>query len=642
MNVRIFLITDGDGNEDPTEALAQMISPTGKNVEVYLVGVGSGFPVTLSVGFRSTFHTGSASCPTLFWAQMEGCYDHDASAHLFEQNFENEFRKISLEIAKSQVKITLSMPGQIVPQITETATQMSLGEFMYYEGDPIDVSKKLQAVIGEENLKLESVTNISLEFLMGRLFKQWNAVLIQRFNNKKTIPHAVFDLMERCFENYFKRKFDVDMHDDSILNRILRKEMRSVKFTFATMMNESKKIILLKEQYRNEIELAHAILKTTVQSRYDDKILRYKGHSCYDWEKDLEAFKKIYNSIEKDVKALPEPKENFSCSVLTTSFSSDLQDSDFVKLFVMSKPDFLNTLNFTGIPIYAPIKDSAQINPWTLSVKHILISPFEVISQRVLETWYESENLSEVQLEEIPNKEVTLQESNPSTTFNVVVPIIPPEHCALLKKLVRTNVFSAGATFCILKNPLIIDNHCHLAALACTWLKTITETTSATLGHSQISNNQTQRPEYIARRPEYITRRPEYITRRPEYIARRLECIEATAHIYLDRPDVKSYIYALLKTPWQAMMTESQGNDDHVLKCESIVKPVFFIHMMREKKLAEYKIPPNGLIQMVLVEFLGRTIRNDSRTPYMDFFLEDTKSLQGKIDVSNNKCILLT
>lgn len=580
-NIRVFLVTDGEhnsGEPDPEFEISKMYIPDGKIVEVYLLGVGEGFPVQYSVDIRSHLHNGSASCPTIFW-----------SKDCERETVMEEMSHIHDEIVKGARKVKLSIPGKTLPLGEDSKSEAHAGEYLFYDLDP-EVLKSRLVVTTEEGDVIpysDEIVLASPEFLVFKLYKQWNAVLIQMHRNKRNVPMEVFDLMQKAFEIQMKDYSHISMGD--LKSRIQNKMVKTCQMEFNTLMNQSRNIIQVESKFSNELELAEAILKSTVQSRYDTKLLKIKGHGDKDWEKDTTEFEKLYKSIEAQIKALADPEPDDCCRILMCSFIGDLKDPNFVDILHENKMDFLTNMTFTGVPIYAPVKDSAQINPWTLHIKNICVSPFEILSQRSMESSFTVSGTDA----RSPDREICLQQDNPKSVYNAIVPIIPKEHCQLLKKLVRTNVFTVGATFCILKNALIVDHNCHFAALGCVWMRTITEYPVAT---------------------------------RPEFIKQRITNIEETAKLYLDRKSFANYVSALLTQPISALMTEaSEEFNGSPLRCESIIKPTFMLHLAKDKiqsQGSQTTLPE--LLRMILVEFLGRCVTsNTSTTPYMDFLVAE-------------------
>ena len=537
--------------------------PAGKTVEVFLLGVGDGFPVQYSVDIRSHLHNGAANCPTIFWSRENSAVNE-------------EMMHIAQEMKKGLSKVNLSIPAKILPLVDDSKKTAYAGEFLYFETDSESLRKQLTITSAEsgEVIPLSSTEREpSAMLLVDNVFKQWIASLIQRRRNKEPVPMAIFDLMKKLFQLLHSDKMSAPK-EDSIKSRLSLKNQKHIEMQFSSLMNQSYKIISLENEFSSDIELAKAIIHTAVQSKYDSRLLQLRGYKEEDWKKDVAKFKELYLQLKDEIMALRAPDAEESCRILLCSFLGDLQDPDFLEILDQNKIEFLSNLSFTGIPVFAPIKDSAQINCWTQAVKNICNSPFEIISQRALESSVALNGMTMTS----PDKEIIFQKDNPNSKCNIIVPIIPKEHCKLLKPLVRTNVFAVGATFCILKNPLIIDQDCHLAALACVWMKTIRDFPPAN---------------------------------RPDYITNRIENVVATANLYLDRKYLQLYCEALLEEPKLALMTESNKEfKGNTLKCESLIKPTFLLHTLKEKlrNVPDAKQKFISLLKMILTEFLGRCL----------------------------------
>jgi len=588
-HVRIFLMTDGQHNvmsePDPLDVIQSMHAPTHKLVEVFLLGIGYEFPVNYSIDIRSHLHNGNANCPTIFWSKEK-------------KEIPGVLAQILEEMQKSTVKLDLSLPAHTLPFVDDTKNHAFMEENLLYdvEFEHIKKSLEIKTTHGTVIPITEKPTDASISFLVNSLFPQWNAILIQRHRNKLPVPMKVFDLMESSFKIEYEKLQSGKSSDDSIRTRLLKKDSKTLETRFRTLMNEGFKLISVESKFMSERAMAESILKTTVQSKFDTKLLELRGHGETEWKKDSNEFKRVYQSLKEQISAFPDPSPEDCCRVLLCSFVSDLKDPEFESVLDVDKMEFLRCVSITGIPVFAPVKGYSQINPWTINIKSICTSPFEIVSQRAMES---SLSVTEGTQPASEDKEVVLQADNPNSKFNVIVPIIPKEACNILQPLVNTNVFSVAATFCILKNPLVIDHNCHIAALACVWLKSITD---------YPPNN------------------------RPDFVKNRIADVESTANMYMDRSGLKNYTDALLNNPALAMMTESgeKTHNNASLKCESLVKPAFLLHLCREKlTLAVFKT----VMQYLITEFLGRCI--DFNNPYLqlEFFFthEEVKEILKKL-----------
>lgn len=585
--VRVFIVTDGQhgsGEPYPDTEINLMKAPPGKTVNVYLLGIGSYFPVEYSISIRSYLHNGNANMPSLFWAKQE---------HSIVDEMENIGNELNAGIAT----LTLNHEGCTLPGISKTSIT-HLGEWLYYDEPPEELPALTVKVNDEEEKPLPFTRkSLSIRQLLDSIFRQWNSVLIQQHRRKEHVPHETFDLMDSLFNKYYEDLKATIVDGKDIKARLLNKRVKGCKTEYSALMNQSKTIIGIEGKFQNEIELAETILKTTVTSRkYDTRNLKLKGHGADDYEADVQAFKQIYESLKDQIQALPSPTPEECCRVTITSTLQDLQDPNFLMVLEENKFDFLKTFSITGIPVYAPVRDASQINPWTMVMKHILVTPFTLLSQQTLEASAEHSQDSA----NSADKDVILQQDNEKTRFNIIVPIVPAHAAEVLKPLVKTNLYAMMATFCILKNPHIIDYDAHLAALGCTWMRTVREFP---------------------------------ISSRPEFARDRLENIVSTANIYMERPGVNRYLSALINNPKQALMTESKDEfDGRTLKCESLIKPLFFLGLKKDK-ISESQA--ESILNLILVEFIGRCLCNyklddTEATPFTDFFAPDLNDPEKK------------
>ena len=578
-NIRVFLITDGCHNtdEDPTSEINMMSVPVGKLVEVYLLGIGEKFPKEYSEQIRSKLHTGALCCPALFH-----CKANDAEP----ETIGIQFIKIRRQVNKMLDKLLLKIPGKLLPFIDDNMYETRRGEFIYFDAQPEEILKNLRVSCDGIEIPINKyIIDASARFLVFHLYKHWNSVILHKYIMRQFFSDNNFAFMKEMFQ--FKVSALKATVDDKTHISLKRKNLRALEIEFNTLINQSLNIIKVESKYFKE--MTDKTIKSGVLSRFDTKLMIIRGYSNKQWKNDVAVFKELYLSLETDIKKTESPKPEECCPIEKSSFLSDLQKRNFLELLNEQKSSFLTKMNFTGVPFWAPIRDSSQINPWTLEIRYILSAEYSIISQRILE--FSNTSCNDL-YSDSASKEVKLKSGQVTSVCNAVVPIIPKHVCELLKPLVRTNMFSACATYCILKNTTIVDDGCHLAALGCCWMKTISD-------HP--------------------------LDERPIYIMERLENFECTAKLYLDKPSIAKYIDTLLTKPRLCMISKTNLQDDKVnLRCESILKVAFLLHMCRYKFLPYNNSKPYvyDVMQMVLIEFLGRCLSDyNSKTPYMDFAL---------------------
>ncbi|KAK7051423.1 hypothetical protein SK128_015162 [Halocaridina rubra] len=577
-NIRVFIITDGGHNynsnyKEPETEIIQMKPPDGKVIGVYLLGIGLEFPVNYSIDIRSRLHNWKANVPTLFWAKEDS-------------DIEDQIRIISEEIVEKPTTLKLNVEGYIVPGLDKVSF-IQLGEWLYFPQSPEELPM-LQVEGHEEKSLTIHYRDITLRQLVDELFLQWNSVLIQQHRRKATVPTETLSLMRSLFNGTLKKVKEDSCNTKSLKTRLQVKHQKTYSLKFSALMNQTKNILTITHKFTDEIKLAEALLKTTVtpKNKYAQKVLMMKGHGQNNFESDAKEFRKLYKAAEDQIMKLPTPQLEECCRILATSTLVDLQDPYILLMLDESKYDFMKTFTMSGMPVYASIKDFSHINPWTMIIHHIVGAPYAIISQSAIELY--ADQAIQFDSEE---KSVILTKGNIESKCNIVIPIIPANAAEVLQPLICSNLYAMMATFSILRNPHIIDHDIHLAALGCAWLTTI---------------------------------RTHPLCKRPQYIRERLDNITATAKIYTKRSSVKTYVNALIDNPNQALMTLStQTFEGHYIMCESLVKPMFLLYLMKDRLTDLQK---EQMLKMLLAEFIGRTLplhTNKMATPFTKLFAKN-------------------
>lgn len=429
--------------------------------------------------------------------------------------------------------------------------------------------------------------------LMEEIYPLWNGILKQKvyFKEDKDLDiEKIYNFLENVYDIAIEDHVFMPPNKNSIQYRLANKRKLSMMHEFKKTIKGVKDSGKIDEEMKKEVTQAKEELKTTVQTKYQDKVLHMKGHSGKDtWQNDMRAFLAEYRKIKEQVQNQQQNDYDDCCRIYLQSIITDLQDPSFEMLTKDNdKFEFLKEITVTGIPVHMPFKESSQINPWTVHIQNILLNPYDILCQKVIEDTYRK-----VWWKEDKDKSVQLVERNKKTQFNIIVPLIPIEFTGILKDLVLTDVFAIICTYCILRNANIIDKNCHLAALGCVWMRSIRE----------FPINKT----------------------RPEYIIRRIQNLEATAKIYLERHFILTYIEALLTKPSLALTTEAEETfNDVKIRCESLIKPCFLLFLAKDniELLEKHGANLIKIVQLVLMEFIGRCISTyKSNTIYLDWFL---------------------
>ncbi|XP_045117428.1 uncharacterized protein LOC123508074 isoform X1 [Portunus trituberculatus] len=577
--VQVFIITDGGhgaGEPLPETEIVKMHAPHGKTVNVFLLGITSGFPVNYSIDIRSHLHNGSATIPSLYWAKENSEIDSQMEA-------------IGKDMNMCHVKMTLNHDGYILPG-TDSTSVIRPGEWMYFPRPPEEIVDLKVTIDSEERKVYHNVKEANVTILLEYLYPQWNSVLIQRHRKKQHVPRETFGLMDSLFQVNLRKMMSCSTGSAvGVKNRLMRKAYKKLEYGYATLKNMSRTIIEVEGRYKNEIELANNILRSTVSGRkYEVKNLKLRGHGTEEYQNDVEEFRKIYNESQEAIKALPPSHPDECCRITMTSTLTDLQDDEFLLMLEEGKYELLRNFTMTGIPAFSPVRDASQINVWTLTISHMLVMPFTILSQRAIEEKVSVEGSDDIL--GFINKDVLMKDDDEKSRFNIIIPIVPASAATALRRVVQSKLYAMMATFCILKNPHIIDFSAHLAALACAWVKSLSDHPPAN---------------------------------RPSYVTERMGNITATAELYMERKTVKNYINVILTESQQALMTESVSKfNEQTIKCESLVKPLFFLAMRRDKLTASQL---ENLLPLLLTEYIGRCLSNykvteKDATPFTDFF----------------------
>lgn len=565
--VKVYLITDGNhslSHLDPKEVIEKMQFPVGKVCDVFVLGVGSEYPVEHSVGLRSRLHNGNSNLPYLFTAKSVGDIAEQMSA--IGRNSQSYGQGIQLSTEGS------SLPGG------EVKDTFHPGEWVYFPCEPLRV-QQLAVSFGTSKgiLSLQprpmDITNLN------EMFRQWNSQIIQLYRNGEVVPPDVLPFKERLFKAQLRKLKESETY--TVRDRLARKQLTQYEASFRAEVNKME--TMLSKTFQSEQELADNVLFTTVGGKYEIKAFKLRGHTDKNFEEDQEEFMKVYNAQKEEVLKLESTPDD-CCRITMASTVSDLQDSDFSELFQLGKYEFLKLFTITGIPVFAPTRDSTTINPWSYTIEAMLNSPYTVMSQVALESFAEIRPAGKL------HKEVKIMLDEADTRFNAIVPIFPANAAKTMAPFVHTRLFAMCVTFAVLKNPHVIDFNVHMAALGVTWV-------------------------YI------LCKYPSHP--RPAFMCTRLVNIEATAALYISRADYCRYWRALKEDTAEALMTESKMKvDNKILRSETLVKPMFILYLNQRMGNVE-GVGVAEIVRMVLVEYEGRCLagyNNKRATPYTDFF----------------------
>ncbi|XP_069936788.1 uncharacterized protein, partial [Cherax quadricarinatus] len=577
-NIRVFLITDGHHNTDetdPVKVIETMSVPNGKVCNVFVLGIGKHFPVDYSICIRSRLHNGNSNIPSLFWIKAEIETDEQIK-NVISVSDSTTFKYLKLSISG------FSLPGDEEKNIFFTQ------EWVYFPFEPEKLkSLSFQTDKIKFHTKLEPCEIYNI-YTLKEIFCQWNSRMIQNYKTGLVVPPDTLPLMERLFDIIIEEMKKVKILGTSICERIKRlhnKDLKTTEMEFRTLFKKIRDILRI-NKFKNEVELAKSILYTTVGGgKYEAKVLKLKGHRDIDYCNDFIEFMKVYEKHKSQILKIMNKTED-CCRITLASTVSDLQDPDFKMMMDLNKFEFLNNFTITGIPVYAPSRDSSLLNPWSYSICNIIGSPHNIMSQIAIENFAKLNDYK---------KTVEVNWNNENVLFNTIVPVFSPNAAKVMEPIVKTKLYAMCATFALLKNSHIVDFHIHMAALGVTWVRLLFEYPN---------------------------------TPRTEFVNACMKSIEATAALYLNQKMYRNYWNFLKKSSKkndnvvavQALMTESIIEVEmKTLKCETLIKPMFILHLNQQQKKnpADKCEDINNLMKIMLVEYMGRCLTHyESTTPF--------------------------
>ncbi|XP_068224366.1 uncharacterized protein, partial [Palaemon carinicauda] len=381
-NINVLLVTDGHHTvsceNNPESIIKDMKLPKEKMCNVFILGIGGSFPVQYSIDIRSKLHNGHENIPSLFWAKN----DHE---------IQEVIKNIGDELSRGNHSsvVSLNIPGFLLPG-SSAQHDFHAGDWIYM---PHEIENLDQFQIRYKNcigtLCLKSIEG-TVE-IMEEIFCQWHSTLIKLHTLDKTTPKGVIDLENKIFEFYIKQK-PKEEHKYSIKQRIKNNQKKHednipYEDRFHQQLRKLENI-LMQAKYENEIQLAKDILITSVvRNKYKEKSFRLKGHTDVDYHSDVKVFLQVLSQNMEQIKNISVSPDE-CCRITIGSTVTDIQDGDLREMIeTFDKFDFLKSFTISGIPVFAPTRDSVSLNPWSYSVKNIVTSPYIIMSQIALESY---------------------------------------------------------------------------------------------------------------------------------------------------------------------------------------------------------------------------------------------------------------
>ncbi|KAF7683158.1 hypothetical protein TCON_1629 [Astathelohania contejeani] len=585
-HIKVFFITDGDDNMNakdlPESIIKEMKCPDGKTCEVFVLGIGRSYPVSLSLALRKNLHCGNVNIP-----------------NLFQVNKREEMEEKMIEICKNciSVEVNLSVEGSLLPGGPLKST-FHLGDFVYLfdyvDGQNIILTYNTM----NYNLLDLKIQNLNIDIL-NLIISQWHKIIIQIQNmDNQNFLLKILELENQIYQEVMNGMKDEEK-SFTLGARLGRLKLKNDD-GFHSKLNNIKKIIL-QGLFIGEQELANAVLSSiATNSKYAIKAMQLKGHTDKDFKEDIDNFVKIFKENRSQIMSLKIVPEN-CCRVTLTSTITDLQDHNFLTLlYSVDKYQLINTWTMTGIPVLTGLLNATLLNPWSYTIKNIVGEPYAILGVVALELFAQKWT-------EFGEKDILITPGKEETRFNAIIPIFTPEEAQIMAPLMKTRLFTKMTTTAVWKNPTILDFNAHLGALAVLLLK-------------------------------LFEKHP--IGSRPEFVHQIINNIKATVSWgYIDRSKLKIY-WKVLKSVDnvnQALMTESNLLfEGMALKCETLIKPMFIMYMKigNDHHHPQHLETIKRIMKMITLEYVGRCISkidNDKiKYPYSHFFMDSNKYEEAK------------
>ena len=678
-HVRVFLVTDGRDSErdkDPLKHLQGNMPQDEKRIDVYILGMGSNFPVEISLGLRSRLHSGPTNFPTLFWAKDP-------------RSVPIQVENLSKSIQPS-MSIRLNKPALLMPQMTESVTTVFPGEYLYFEEHPESLQNTLQMVCEDEPKaevdpywkktlaqKLPSQqysNNYNIEerqmFARGLIIRGDGGIngrvgteqrQLQSSDGDEAVKTEIFDRPRGKRAILTTNKSLLDLSTRQLLDLVFKQWGSIILQKISIGLKVDPSIYELMEKifhYYASIEIA-SVPKDSNQSIQARLERKWKGKIMQEFREFLSESKGL-----SDIKSKYTTEVQRANAILKTTVSTKYGENAFkVKGYGGSKEWNEDMRKF--MVEYKKIKDQICALPYP--------SPDD--SCRILLTSFLGDLQDSEHFEELAkiDKLTFLEEM----TFTGVPVFSPIKDSTLMNpwtfqirnivnspyEIICQRVLEDGQSSSFQRNvkqkaiylkrkdeqtmfntiiPIVPREHTQLLkplltstifAIACSY---------CVLKNATILDRNCHLAALASAWMRCVRDFP--VAKRPEYICNRILNVEANAKVYMERRTIVTYIECLLTLPNRALQTEAAETfKDLKIKCESILKPCFMLQLIKDDVALLNKHKPNipKLIELILMEFIGRCVSHyQSSTPFVDFFLPKVDSsargkwLNDKCDVS--------
>lgn len=408
-----------------------------KLVNFICIGIGSGFPTSLSMDLRAHYHNGSSEIPPLYL--VENTSDH---AEIYA-------KVASLMEKRELIKVN---PYVIINPWEEVKESAFENSFVLSDVNSFKINgQEYELKFSENHEDYEKIFSYWLQNLQLLSIKKTDGKLTFSTEEIKKFAGVTYQAMEALstnFENKVLNKLKNTSGKSSFYDRVLISKMQKDYSNMYSLMKEvklmSQDTVLSK---LSEQDLAKRLAIGTKLGKYYDKALKMRGYSVDQFEKDKKDFIELF-------KKYPITKSEFQevSFILLQNQKDILLEENFLEGLNLcnTQYDLVDSLPLVGLALKVYRSDGSMINPWNICVTGVA---------RLHNT------IDTVSLIKEKNEMKIPIGNNEFEKINCVLPLFS-EKDKDLKEFLNSNLFHLLMTFNVMSNIDMLYNNAYFALLA--------------------------------------------------------------------------------------------------------------------------------------------------------------------------------
>jgi hypothetical protein len=402
--IKVIFLSDGQDNCNGgklQEKLKTLKGGAGRKITFMCLGVQSGFPTFISMYLREIYHTGDATCPSIFLVEFSS-----------DKAFFNKFQSIRPFIkTKEEIKVD---PEQFLFPWEAVAPTIPEGRWIMSEDSKITLNNG--AAILEYDDKLFSIEAVI------EVFRSWTQKLqLDSINKKitaektKEFAESTYNLMMDIIEDIRKSKglkLIVTEADESAANDFNTKVLNlQIKRTGTRIQGYLQSMKELKEglnlQKLSEFEAAKIIGLGTIVGKHQQRALAMKNITKDRYKAMVSEFLSVLDSTP-----LNDTTDTPAAYLTKMTPIKMLKDKTLKEgLEKIDSPlAFLELFPLQGIPVKVKRNDGCATNPWLVEVKEYSTSTPSVDATQF----------------DLAMHKAMLPENNVETEYQAFVPLLGP------------------------------------------------------------------------------------------------------------------------------------------------------------------------------------------------------------------------